>query len=112
MAGLVLGALIVAGVWGSWIVRNRQVFGETVPLDTHGGFALYLGQLQARGVPDAVGVVGYHHGDILRGSLPDGPRGELEADRRAGRRAMKMIRDDPAAFAATLSRTLLPVCLL
>lgn len=103
LVGLFLGALIVAGVWGSWILRNRQVFGETVPLDTHGGWSLYMGQLASRGVPidQALQLVGYHHGDILTGKLPGGPRGELEADRRAGENARAMIRRDPATFVAT-----------
>jgi len=72
-----------------------------VVLDTHGGFGLYLGQLQARGVTidEAVKIVGYHHADILSGSLPGGARGEIEADRSAGERALQMIRGDPAAFA-------------
>jgi len=75
-----------------------------VLLDTHGGFGLYLGQLQARGLePDqAAKVIGYNHGDIVRSSLPGGPRGELEADRKAGESAIKMIRDDPAAISVAV----------
>ena len=103
LGGLLLGGLIVAGVWGAWILRNREAFGEAVLLDTHGGFSLYLGQLQTRGVPveEAVKMLGFHDNEIYKGTLPGGPPGELAASRRAGDNAMKMIRSDPAAFAAT-----------
>ncbi len=100
LGALLLAALIVAGVWGSWILRNRRTFGEPVLLDTHGGWSLYMGALQARGVDFsvAVGMLGYQHGDILKGSLPGGSRGELEADNGCREKAMKLIREDPAGF--------------
>jgi len=88
------------------MTRNRQVFGALVPLDTHGGFALYVGQLFSRGIPaeEVFRRVGYSHSDIEKGRLPDGPRGELEADRRAGEAARRMIREDPITFLGTLPR--------
>jgi 4-amino-4-deoxy-L-arabinose transferase-like glycosyltransferase len=108
LGGLLLGGLVIAGSWGAWILRNRQVFGETVLLDTHGGFSFYLGQLQMRGVPveEAVKKIGFQDTDIYNGTLPGGPHGELEASRRAGDDAMKMIRSDLPAFAATAFRNL------
>jgi len=106
LSGLLIGALVVALLWGAWLTRNRQVFGEFVPLDTHGGFALYVGQLFSRGftAEEVFRRVGYSHTDIEKGKMPDGPRGELEADRRAGEAARKMIREDPIAFLGTLPR--------
>ena len=106
LEGLLLGLLLVAGVWGGWMVRNRKVFGEVVPLDTHGGFALYAGQLFSRGLSadEVFRSVGYSHREIEEGTLPGGPRGELEADRRCATAARKMIREDRIAFIATWPR--------
>ena len=103
---LLLAAVIVALVWGAWIARNRRVFGEPVLLDTHGGWGLYTGQMLSRRFTEEeiFRRVRYSHRNIQEGTLPGGPRGELEEDRRCGREAIEMIRSDPAAFLATLPR--------
>jgi len=82
------------------MVRNTRIFGELVPLDTHGGLALYAGQLFRRGLPveEVFRRVGYSHQDIEKGQIPGGPRGQLEADRRAGEAAGRLIREDPGGF--------------
>jgi len=97
LAGLLLGLLIYGIGWGAWILRNRQVFGETIPFDTHGGFALYLGHLESIGesLEEIDGHIGYNHAMVARGELPGGPRGELEADRRSAEKAWESIRGNP-----------------
>lgn len=106
LMSLSMGMLIVAVAWGGWIVRNQKVFGEIVLFDTHGGFALYTGQLFSRGLSaeEVVERVGYKHRDIELSRLPGGPQGELEADRQAGAAALEMIREDPKRFLQTLPR--------
>jgi len=106
MTGLLAAAIFVAAAWSGWVLRNRRAFGETVLLDTHGGFGLYMGQLVSRGVdPDEMySRVGYSHLSIENGTLPGGARGEVLADRRCGREAMAMIRDDPATFVTIFRR--------
>jgi 4-amino-4-deoxy-L-arabinose transferase-like glycosyltransferase len=97
LAGLLLGFLLYGTAWGAWMIRNRHVFGETIPFDTHGGFALYLGHLESIGESqDQIAHhIGYNHTTIARGDLPGGPRGELEADRRSARKAWESIRESP-----------------
>lgn len=104
LAGLLAGVTILVAAWGGWIARNYAVFGELVPFDTHGGFTLYGSQLLSRGIDQETVVrrsieeLGYYRYDIEKGTLPGGPRGELEADRRARNLALEMIREDPVGF--------------
>jgi 4-amino-4-deoxy-L-arabinose transferase-like glycosyltransferase len=93
LAGLLLGLLVYAIAWGAWIARNRQVFGETILFDTHGGFALYLGHLGSIGAGYA--DQDYTHEMVARGELPGGPRGELERDRRSAEKFWKSTRENP-----------------
>lgn len=108
LAGLLFALGILCLAWGGWITRNRSVFGELVPFDTHGGFTLYGSQLIARGldqetvVRTTIAELGYYRYDIEKGTLPGGPRGELEADRRARDRALEMIRQDRSAYFARI----------
>jgi 4-amino-4-deoxy-L-arabinose transferase-like glycosyltransferase len=109
LAGVLLFLFIVAGVWGVWILRNWNAFGQPVLLDTHGGWYLYMGALYSQGLDfgQTVGKLGYQHTDILRGTFPEGSRNEQEADRRSGEKAMAIIRGDPAGFAAFMARNAL-----
>ena len=106
MMGLLAAALFVAAAWGGWVMRNRRAFGETVLLDTHGGFGLYVGQLLSRQLDEGeiYSRVGYSHLNIEKGTLPGGARGEVLADRRCGREAVAMIRADPATFVTVFRR--------
>jgi len=103
LAGLAAGFLIVAACWGAWIARNYRVFDKLVPFDTHGGFMLYTSQLISRGVPHEEVVrrtraeLGYYRGDIENGTLPGGPQGELDADKRAAEKAREFAQADPRA---------------
>ena len=103
---LLAGAILVALIWSGWIVRNRRVFGETVLLDTHGGYGLYQGQLLSRGMTDeeVYSRVGYSHLSIYEGRMQGGSLAELREDRRCKREAVEMIRADPAAFLKTIPR--------
>jgi 4-amino-4-deoxy-L-arabinose transferase-like glycosyltransferase len=109
LTGLLLGFLVYGAAWGGWIARNRSVFGETVLFDTHGGFAFYLGHLISIGEkPEEIHrKLGYTHSQVAAGELPGGPRGELEADRRAGEMARRSIREDPARFARAFARNVI-----
>ncbi|HEU5182287.1 MAG TPA: glycosyltransferase family 39 protein [Candidatus Polarisedimenticolia bacterium] len=101
---LLAAAVLVALTWSPWIIRNRRVFGETVLLDTHGGWGLYTGQLLSRQVSleEINARVGYSHLSIYEGTLPGGPQGELREDRRCKREAIEMIRADIPAFLRTV----------
>lgn len=100
---LLAATILVALAWSPWILRNRRLFGETVLLDTHGGWGLYTGQLLSRHVSlDEINArVGYSHLSIYEGTLPGGPLGELREDRRCKREAIEMIRADIPAFLNT-----------
>ncbi len=106
IAGLLLGFLLCGTTWGGWIARNRSVFGETIPFDTHGGFALYLGHLEAIGASqqEIHEKLGYTHDSVAQGRIPGGPRGELETDRRSAAKAWESIRQDPRRFALSVLR--------
>jgi 4-amino-4-deoxy-L-arabinose transferase-like glycosyltransferase len=106
LIGLLVAAIFVAVPWSGWIVRNHRAFGETLLLDTHGGYALYMGQLLARDLDEkeVYARLGYSRLSIEKGILPGGARGEVLADRRCGREALAMIRADPAAFVTAFRR--------
>ncbi len=103
---LLIAAILVALVWSPWILRNRRVFGETVLLDTHGGWGLYTGQLFSRGMSleEVDARVGYSHLSIYEGRLQGGPQAELREDQRCKREAIEMIRADLPAFLNTVTR--------
>ena len=112
LAALAIAFVMLAGVWGGWVLRNQRALGTPVLFDTHGGFTLYTGQLISMGVPHAEVVrrtkeeLGYYRYDIERGTLPGGPAAEVEADRRATARAKALMRNDVRGYVARIPENL------
>ncbi|MBI5629291.1 MAG: glycosyltransferase family 39 protein [Elusimicrobia bacterium] len=94
LRGLGLGYLFFALAWGSWMARNRAVFGEIVPLDTRTGWYLYYSQMVTL---DRTGEAWRHlpYGSrrIAEGAIPS-PREELAISKEGRRLAFKNMRGD------------------
>lgn len=79
--------LAVAGialVWGPWIVRNYNIYGEIVPLSTQGPYGLLwdLGRLDVRLADGSVVIT---HVNELQATASQNFKTDLEASRYAGK---------------------------